>query len=115
MVNEKKQIFHCVGCVEGGAVFSFLMKTDHFSCPEAAEELAKRYGIKLLRRESSPIQKKEMAKREVLFRINQLASEYFHALLTQKREGEVGRKYLSQRSVSEQITKEHRLGYLPGA
>lgn len=113
MVNEEKQIFHCFGCGEGGDVFAFLMKTGHFSFPEAAEELAKRYGIKLLRRESSPLQKKEMAKREVLFRINQLASEYFHDLLTQKREGEVGRKYLSQRSVSEQIIKEHRLGYSP--
>ena len=113
MVNEEKQIFHCFGCGEGGDVFAFLMKTGHFSFPEAAEELAKRYGIKLLRRESSPIQKKEMAKREVLFRINQLASEYFHDLLTQKREGEVGRKYLSQRSVSEEIIKEHRLGYSP--
>jgi DNA primase len=113
MVNEEKQIFHCFGCGEGGDVFAFLMKTGHFSFPEAAEELAKRYGIKLLRRESSPIQKKEMAKREVLFRINQLASDYFHDLLTQKREGEVGRKYLYQRSVSEEIIKEHRLGYSP--
>ncbi len=111
MVNEEKQIFHCFGCGEGGDVFAFLMKAGHFSFPEAAEELAKRYGIELLRREPSPIQKKEMAKREVLFRINELASEYFHDLLTQKREGEVGRKYLSQRSVSEQIVKEHRLGY----
>ena len=113
MVNEEKQIFHCFGCGEGGDVFAFLMKTGHFSFPEAAEELAKRYGIKLLRREPSPLQKKEMAKREVLFRINQLASEYFHDLLTQKREGEVGRKYLSQRSVSEQMINEHRLGYSP--
>jgi DNA primase len=113
MVNEEKQIFHCFGCGEGGDVFAFLMKTGHFSFPEAAEELAKRYGIKLLRRESSPLQKKEMAKREVLFRINQLASDYFHDLLTRKREGEAGRKYLSQRSVSEPIIKEHRLGYAP--
>lgn len=113
MVNEEKQIFHCFGCGEGGDVFAFLMKTGHFSFPEAAEELAKRYGIKLLRRELSPLQKKEMAKREVLFRINQLASDYFHDLLTQKREGEVGRKYLSQRSVSEQMINEHRLGYSP--
>ncbi|MBS3906999.1 MAG: DNA primase [Syntrophaceae bacterium] len=113
MVNEEKQIFHCFGCGEGGDVFAFLMKTGHFSFPEAAEELAKRYGIKLLRREPSPLEKKEMAKREVLFRINQTASDYFHDLLTQKREGEAGRKYLSQRSVSEQIIREHRLGYSP--
>jgi DNA primase len=113
MVNEEKQIFHCFGCGEGGDVFAFLMKSGHFTFPEAAKELAKRYGINLPRREPSPVQKREMAKREVLFRINQLASDYFHDLLTQKREGEVGRNYLSQRSVSEQIIKEHRLGYSP--
>lgn len=111
MVNEEKQIFHCFGCGEGGDVFAFLMKAGHFTFPEAAKELAKRYGIHLPRRESSPIQKKEMAKREVLFRINQLAADYFHDLLTQRREGEIGRRYLSQRGVAEEIIREHRLGY----
>jgi len=111
MVNEEKQIFHCFGCGEGGDVFTFLMKAGHFTFPEAAEELGKRYGIKLVRREPSPVQKKEMAKKEILFQINQLASDYFHELLTQKREGEVGRRYLSQRSVKEEIIREHRMGY----
>src|SRR4030042_1552310 len=86
MVNEEKQIFQCVWCGEGGDAFAFLMKTGHFSFPEAAEELAKRYGIKLLRREPSPLQKKEMAKREVLFRINRLAWE-LGLILPKKKEG----------------------------
>ena len=111
MVNEEKQIFHCFGCGEGGDVFKFLMKVGHFSFPQAVEELAKRYGVKLHHRELSPTQKKEVAKREVLFQINQMASEYFHELLTQRREGEEGRKYLSKRGVTEEIIKEHRLGY----
>lgn len=111
MVNEEKQIFHCFGCGEGGDVFAFLMKTGHFSFPEAVEELAKRYGIGLPRRDPSPAQKKEMAKREVLFRINQLTSEYFHGLLTRKKEGEEGKRYLSQRGVQDEIVKEYRLGY----
>jgi DNA primase len=113
MVNEEKQIFHCFGCGESGDAFAFLMKAGHFTFPEAAKELAKRYGISLPRLEPSPLQKKEMAKREVLFRINQLASDYFHDLLIRKREGEAGKTYLAQRSVSEQIIQEHRLGYAP--
>jgi hypothetical protein len=96
MVNEEKQIFHCFGCGEGGDVFTFLMKVGHFSFPQAVEELAKRYGVKLPSRELSTTQKKEMAKREALFQINQIASEYFHDLLTKRREGEEGRRYLSQ-------------------
>lgn len=113
MVNEEKQIFHCFGCGEGGDVFAFLMKAGHFTFPEAAKELAKRYGINLPRLEPSPLQKKEMAKREALFRINQLASDYFYDLLTRRREGEAGKNYLAQRGVSEEIIQEHRLGYAP--
>jgi len=111
MVNEEKQIFHCFGCGEGGDVFTFLMKVGHFSFPQAVEELAKRYGVKLPSRELSTTQKKEMAKREALFQINQIASEYFHDLLTKWREGEEGRRYLSQRGISQEVIAEHRLGY----
>jgi DNA primase len=87
MVNEEKQIFHCFGCGEGGDAFTFLMKVGHFSFPQAVEELAKRYGVKLPHRELSPIQKKERTKRDLLSQINQTASEYFHDLLTRQREG----------------------------
>ena len=111
MVNEEKQIFHCFGCGEGGDAFTFLMKAGHFSFPQAVEELAKRYGVKLPSRELSPAQKKEIAQQEALFQINQLASDYFHDLLTQRREGEEGRKYISQRGINREIIAEHRLGY----
>ena len=110
MVNEEKQIFHCFGCGEGGDVFTFLMKVGHFSFPQAVEELAKRYGVKLPSRELSSVQKKEMAKREILFQINEIASEYFYDLLTKRREGEEGRRYLSQRGIGQEIVSEHRLG-----
>ena len=111
MVNEEKQIFHCFGCGEGGDVFTFLMKVGHFSFPQAVEELAKRFGVRLPSRELSASQKKEMGKKEGLFQINQIASEYFHDLLTRRREGEEGRQYLSQRGISQEIIAEHRLGY----
>ena len=111
MVNEEKQIFHCFGCGEGGDVFAFLMKMGHFSFPQALEELARRYGVKLLPRDPSPAQEREMAKREALFRINQIASDYFHDLLTRRKEGEEARRYLSGRGIREEIIQEHRLGY----
>lgn len=111
MVNEEKQIFHCFGCGEGGDVFTFLMKVGHFSFPQAVEELAKRYGIKLPRYEGSPAQKKEIAKRELLFKINQMAMEYFHDILSLRKEAEEARKYLSQRGIGEEIINEHKLGY----
>ena len=111
MVNEEKQIFHCFGCGEGGDVFTFLMKVGHFSFPQVVEELAKRSGVKLPSKEISLAQKKEVARKELLFQINQIASEYFHDLLTRSREGEEGRRYLSQRGISKETIEEHRLGY----
>ncbi len=111
MVNEEKQIFHCFGCGQGGDVFTFLMKIGQFSFPQAVEELAKRYGVKLPSRELSPIQKKELAKRDLLFQINQAASEYYHDLLVHQKEGEEARRYLSERDIRDGILQEYRLGY----
>ncbi|MGQ9508901.1 MAG: DNA primase [Thermodesulfobacteriota bacterium] len=111
MVNEEKQIFHCFGCGEGGDVFTFLMKIGPFTFPQAVEELAKRYGVNLTRREVSKAHKEDLEKRELLFQINKIASEYYHQILTQKKEGEKGRKYLAQRGITPEIIENYRIGY----
>ena len=113
MVNEEKQIFHCFGCGEGGDVFTFLMKVGQFSFPEAVEALAKRYGIRIVSREISPARKKEVAKKELLFQINQVASDYYHDRLLRHREGEAGRAYFAQRGMSKEFLEGYRLGYAP--
>jgi hypothetical protein len=38
-VNEEKGLFHCFGCGESGDVFSFIMKLDGVSFPEACARL----------------------------------------------------------------------------
>ena len=111
MVNEEKQIFHCFGCGEGGDVFTFLIKVGQFSFPQAVEELARRYGIKLPPKELSSAQKKDLAKRDLLFQINQASSDYYHDLLTRQKEGEGARRYLSQRGIREETIQAYRLGY----
>jgi len=113
MVNEEKQIYHCFGCGEGGDVFNFLMKVGHFTFPEALEELAKRYGIRLVPREYSLGQKKEMARREILLRVNQIALDYFHEILLRRKEGEQARQYLSKRGLDKGLWQEHQLGFSP--
>src|SRR4030095_1745564 len=47
-VNPRKGIFHCFGCGVGGDPFSFLMRQDRLSFPEAVRALAKTAGIALL-------------------------------------------------------------------
>ena len=46
-VNPDRQIFHCFGCQEGGNVFSFLMKHEGLTFPEAARTLASELGIEI--------------------------------------------------------------------
>lgn len=111
MVNEEKQIFHCFGCGAGGDVFAFLMKVNQISFPEAVEALARRFGVSLPLDTASPHPSREAARREALFQINEIASNYFHEVLTQRREGEAARRYLAQRGIRREIIEAFRLGY----
>jgi DNA primase len=59
-VSPDKQIFYCFGCGAGGNVFSFLMKNDGLTFPEAARALAERYGIDLPTRKMSFLREKKV-------------------------------------------------------
>jgi len=109
-VSEAKQIFHCFGCNAGGNIFTFLMKFEHLSFPEAALKLARKYGIELPQREATPAQKKLAGEKEKLFTLNELAASYYSKCL-QSKEGERARNYLRTRNITEDAIREYRLGY----
>ena len=44
-IAPSTQLWHCFGCGEGGDVFSFIMKTEDLSFPEAVRRLARAEGI----------------------------------------------------------------------
>ncbi len=109
-VSEVKQIFHCFGCNAGGNIFTFLMKFEHLSFPEAALKLAKKHGIELPKRDVSPAQKKLAGEKEQLFTINEHAAAYYSTCL-KSRAGERARNYLETRNISAESAGEYRLGY----
>ena len=111
IVSEGKQIFHCFGCGSGGNVFTFLMKFEHLSFPEAVKKLAQKCGITLPQKEISPTQKSLMGEKEKLFKINEFATEYYSNLLNQTPEGEKARSYLKKRGISEETILDHKLGF----
>ena len=111
IVSEAKQIFHCFGCGVGGNVFTFLMKFEHLSFPEAAKKLAKKCGISLPQKELSPTQKSLMGEKEKLFKINELATEYYSNLLHRSPEGKNALNYLKKRRISEETIAEYKLGF----
>lgn len=107
MVTEEKQIFHCFGCGEGGDVFTFLMKYNGLTFPEALKELAKKAGVKLpAYSESSREASKEWTqKKEWALRLNQIASEYFTS------KNYAVKKYLAGRGIRPETIRAYGLGY----
>ena len=113
-VNPSKQIYYCFGCSAGGDVFSFLMKCDGSDFVQTVLNLADRFGIELTPTDSFEgkqfLEKKKQ--KEMLFRINALASEFFAKHL-KKDVGQKAQDYLKQRAVREEVIEEASLGYAP--
>ena len=112
-VSHHKQMFYCFGCGEGGNVFSFLMKHQGMSFPEAVKQLAERYGIQLPRREMSPEQKRRLSERDQMLRLNRLALEFYRHVLRKDEIGGVARDYLKKRGFSAELATAFNLGYAP--
>ena len=110
-VSPDKQIFYCFGCGTGGNVFSFLMKQEGLTFPEAVRVLGKRYGIDIPERPLSPEQKKKISERESLLDINRRAMEFYHQALNAGGPGQGARSYLKKRGISQKTIDDFKLGY----
>ena len=82
-IDPSTQLWHCFGCGEGGDVFSFIMKTEDLSFPEAVRRLAERAHIDIVEtggRGSIPASRKARLK-EVCAR----TAEFYHTQLMRGR------------------------------
>lgn len=109
MVSPELGIFKCFGCGRAGDVYTFLAEFDGMEFPEALRYLAERAGVRL-----EPFRKGEAyQKKERLWEINHLASEYYHYLLTAHPIGERARRYLASRGIRQRAIEVFRLGFAP--
>lgn len=113
-VNGPRQIFHCFGCGVGGNVFSFLMKIEGLSFPEAVRRLGERVGIEVEEETLSPEEQRRREELELLGRINGVAAEFYHKILLDDPEGAAGRRYLRERGYDGEIARQFQLGFAPG-
>jgi DNA primase len=110
-VNQAKQIYHCFGCGKGGDVFTFWMEYHNMSFPQSLRDLAERYSIPLPQDRNLYAERKRAELRELLFKINGLAADYFHNILVRSADGRPGREYFSRRHISQETVSAFRLGY----
>lgn len=114
MVSDEKQIFHCFGCAAGGDIFSFLMKLDGLTFPEALEELAKRAGVKLPREKTPQARDAdaEWARRKQwAFRLNEIANDFFAKNLRDSEGGGKALQYLKERGIKTETIAQYQLGF----
>jgi DNA primase len=112
-VNATHGYYYCFGCHEKGDVFSFVMKMDSLSFPEAVRAVATKAGIALPKREfSSPEEARDAVLRRQLIDLHEAATQYFEAAL-KSAEAARAREYLTGRGVSAETIKTFRIGYAP--
>lgn len=112
-VNPAREIFHCFGCGAGGNAFSFIMKIEGVSFPEAVKLLARKSGIEIEERQLTPTERKSQDEHVHFLRINDLTTSYYRSILLNGQEGESARQYLTNRSVGLDISEAYRLGFAP--
>lgn len=112
-VNEPRQIFHCFGCGVGGNVFSFLMRMEGLSFPEAVKRLGERVGIEVEETPDSPAEIRRRELSEQLLKINEAACSFYHRILLEDPGGAPGRRYLRQRGYEGETVRSFRLGFAP--
>ena len=109
-VSAGKQMFYCFGCGEGGNVFSFLMKYDSLTFPEAAKVLADRAGIDVPDIEISDEKRHEADLKNNIYEINAKAARYFHYLLGTK-DGDAAKAYFAKRELEDKMVTSFGLGF----
>ncbi len=112
-VNAGRQMFHCFGCEAGGDVFSFLMRMEGLSFPEAVQRLAERAGVPIEEQPRSPAEERLIQEREALLRLSQAVADFYHRHLLDGEEGAAARHYLRRRGYQGESVRQFGLGYAP--
>lgn len=109
-VSANKQMYYCFGCGAGGNVYTFIMNYENYSFPEAVKLLAQRAGVSLPEPDESEDAKKRAGRRARLLEVNRAAAKFFYYQL-RTLHGEVGRRYLQKRELTEETMRRFGLGF----
>lgn len=112
-VSPEKQVFYCFGCQASGDAFSFVMRREGLDFAGAVAWLAKRAGVQLPERASSPAALRQRRRQDELAEALAAAASYYHEVLCRSPVAEEARAYLRRRGVSDATRDRFGLGYAP--
>ncbi|GAC1667308.1 MAG: DNA primase [Candidatus Limnocylindrales bacterium] len=108
-VTPARDSWKCFGCGEGGDIFSFVMKRDSLSFPEALKVLAAKAGVEIDERTT-----REDARKARLRDVMESTIAFYHAVLTGSKTGQPALDYLRGRGFTDATIATYQLGYAPG-
>lgn len=112
-VFPEKQSWHCFGaCGTGGDIFTFVMRKEGLDFGQALRLLADKAGITLSSK-TELRSKEDTARQDRLFKLNEVAAEYFHYLLLHEPEALSARQYADKRGLSSKTIGDFQLGFAP--
>ncbi len=110
VISPERQIWHCFGCLEGGDIFTFVMKIEGMEFPEALRHLAEKAGVELKKTNFQA----SGAKAKIL-EINRAAKNFYQEQLAKTEVGSLAKKYLLGRGLTEESIGNFEIGYAPDA
>ncbi len=111
-VYPDRQTFRCWSCQTGGDCFTFLMKREKVTFPEALELLARRANVPIPQTFARSTPEQDMSRAKIFEVLQWAENEFHHFLMTQPAAAEA-RKYLTGRGFTEDIIKRYKLGFHP--
>jgi DNA primase len=108
VVTPARETWHCFGCGEGGDIFSFVMKRENLTFPEALKKLAAKAGIEVDERTS-----RDDARKARLREVLEQAIAFYHVVLTQSKVGARALEYLHGRGFTDETIERFQLGWAP--
>ena len=111
-INPDRQTWKCWVCDIGGDVFSFVMKRESVSFPEALRMLAEKAGIPIEEPKNRKGRSSQDDKKSHLEAMKWAVGE-FHQCLLESSDAQHAREYLLDRGISEESIAKFQLGYAP--
>lgn len=109
-VNDEKGFYHCFSTGEHGDIFTFLMRTEGLTFPEAVERLAGEAGLEVPK--ASREEQEKEKRRHSIQEVTEATCRYYQKVLRSP-EGDAALRYLRGRGLDDRTIAQFRLGYAP--
>jgi DNA primase len=114
-VNPEEKLFYCFGCQAKGDAFGFVEQSEGLDFRESLELLADRYGVELELENDDPQAELRRKHRQRLLALLDRTAGYYAKYLWVSNEAARARAYLEERGLREDVLRDFRVGFSPGA